>query len=257
MRISKFKYLAVTAILFGATFVHAQTTTTETLTFDGNQMPSGWSIFDFNNVSHDIQIVNQRLEIGQVDTAGGLARLIDTSGVTQIKVEYDANIANLFWGQGTSAMLTNDLLNATNNFAHLAMGKTGFGRDTMTFSSDYRLANGSYGLPYLNEVNPVVFGNYHMSAIFENGQISQTVTNLDTGATFSSGFTAAPGFLLSDMHGVILSGVTTTGPSTWIDNATITVTAVPEPETYAMLLAGLGLVGAAARRRMSVTSFKA
>jgi hypothetical protein len=27
------------------------------------------------------------------------------------------------------------------------------------------------------------------------------------------------------------------------------VTAVPEPETYAMLLAGLGLVGAMARRR--------
>ncbi|MTV40968.1 PEPxxWA-CTERM sorting domain-containing protein [Duganella radicis] len=29
----------------------------------------------------------------------------------------------------------------------------------------------------------------------------------------------------------------------------INVTAVPEPETYAMLLAGLGLVGVAARRR--------
>ena len=31
--------------------------------------------------------------------------------------------------------------------------------------------------------------------------------------------------------------------------ASVTVTAVPEPETYAMLLAGLGLVGAAARRK--------
>jgi hypothetical protein len=29
----------------------------------------------------------------------------------------------------------------------------------------------------------------------------------------------------------------------------VAVTAVPEPETYAMLLAGLGLVGFAARRR--------
>jgi hypothetical protein len=29
----------------------------------------------------------------------------------------------------------------------------------------------------------------------------------------------------------------------------VTVTAVPEPETYAMLLAGLGLMGAVARRR--------
>lgn len=37
-----------------------------------------------------------------------------------------------------------------------------------------------------------------------------------------------------------------------LDN--ISVTAVPEPETYAMLLAGLGLVGAAARRRRTAAS---
>ncbi len=43
------------------------------------------------------------------------------------------------------------------------------------------------------------------------------------------------------------------GASAWIshDNASFTfnVTAVPEPETYAMLLAGLGLMGAVARRK--------
>jgi hypothetical protein len=36
----------------------------------------------------------------------------------------------------------------------------------------------------------------------------------------------------------------------WVDSAnTLHVAAVPEPETYAMLLAGLGLMGAVARRR--------
>ena len=34
-----------------------------------------------------------------------------------------------------------------------------------------------------------------------------------------------------------------------LDNVSVTVSAVPEPETYAMLLAGLALVGVAARRR--------
>jgi hypothetical protein len=42
----------------------------------------------------------------------------------------------------------------------------------------------------------------------------------------------------------------TGGPSYGsVDINSITVTAVPEPETYAMLLAGLGLVGAFVRRR--------
>ena len=34
-----------------------------------------------------------------------------------------------------------------------------------------------------------------------------------------------------------------------VDNVSLQVTAVPEPESYAMLLAGLGLIGAVARRR--------
>lgn len=34
-----------------------------------------------------------------------------------------------------------------------------------------------------------------------------------------------------------------------IDNVSLTVTPVPEPETYALMLAGLGLVGVAVRRR--------
>lgn len=45
---------------------------------------------------------------------------------------------------------------------------------------------------------------------------------------------------------VVVSDANKTGQSV-VDN--ITVAAVPEPETYAMLLAGLGMVGAVARRR--------
>lgn len=37
--------------------------------------------------------------------------------------------------------------------------------------------------------------------------------------------------------------------SAFIDNVSMSVTAVPEPETYALMLAGLGLMGAISRRR--------
>jgi hypothetical protein len=53
------------------------------------------------------------------------------------------------------------------------------------------------------------------------------------------------------------TGFTNLASVTWADNATyhqfdnISVAAVPEPETYAMFLAGLGLMGFAARRRIA------
>lgn len=252
MRILKFSdaVLAVAVILIGATSAHAQTTTTESLTFDNNQLPSGWSFF-YAGPGNNLTIQNQHLEIGQVDTYGGITKSFDSTNAIQVKIEFDANIANVPWGEGTSAMLVSNPLNWSLAFASTGMNKTGFGQDSMTFAASYALSGSPAGLVYDQVVGPAVYGNYHMSAVFENGQISQTVTNIDTGATFSSGVTATPGFLLSDMHNLVLWGVTTTGTSAWIDNATVTVTAVPEPETYAMLLAGLGLVGAVARRRQS------
>lgn len=242
--------LSVMAMLIGAASVHAQTTTTETLTFDNNQLPSGWN-FVVSGPGNNVQIVNQRLEVGQVDTYAGISKSIDSTGATQIKIEYDSNIANVGSGQGSAAILARDPTNWRAEYIYSSMNKYGWGQDSMLFNSLAKLAGSPDVGLYSNVVSPAVFGNYHMSAVFENGQISQTVTNLDTGATFSSGVIAAPGFVLSNMHGVVLWGDTTTGSSAWIDNATITVTAVPEPETYAMFLAGLGLVGAIARRRQS------
>lgn len=48
------------------------------------------------------------------------------------------------------------------------------------------------------------------------------------------------------------AGYSGSGTHFAMDNLTINVAAVPEPETYALLLAGLGIIGAAARRRKAV-----
>lgn len=78
-----------------------------------------------------------------------------------------------------------------------------------------------------------------------DGYVGNTLTySVDVTST-----TAAPTLATFNWVGVtkvIVSDANKTGQSV-IDN--ITVAAVPEPETYAMLLAGLGLMGAVARRR--------
>ena len=55
------------------------------------------------------------------------------------------------------------------------------------------------------------------------------------------------GHLLTNSYGFLASGSSVGGYGSYSLDANIT--AVPEPETYAMLLAGLGLLGFTARRR--------
>jgi hypothetical protein len=65
-------------------------------------------------------------------------------------------------------------------------------------------------------------------------------------------------FVFNGVHAITGSGIKTlalnnnSGNSSWVFSVAsmeYTVTAVPEPETYAMMLAGLGVLGAIARRR--------
>lgn len=63
-----------------------------------------------------------------------------------------------------------------------------------------------------------------------------------TGISFTNGASAAGTYYLN------VTGIST-GSQGGLYNGAISVAAVPEPETYAMLLAGLGVMGFIARRR--------
>lgn len=93
-----------------------------------------------------------------------------------------------------------------------------------------------------------------------NGHVSQQIFVSDNaiGANWNS-LTAASSFdgagaagqpIVQNFaaHGRYLEIVANGGPS-WTALSNATVTAVPEPDSIAMLLAGLGIVGAIARRR--------
>ena len=77
------------------------------------------------------------------------------------------------------------------------------------------------------------------------------MTQAIIGATTSSfiGFVST-----GQMTSLVLSAVQPAATFLWptVDNLTLaTAAAVPEPQTYAMMLAGLGFVGFMARRRRS------
>jgi hypothetical protein len=96
-------------------------------------------------------------------------------------------------------------------------------------------------------------------------RVTESDINNPFGASFLIASASSEGYMISLVSEKVnagnyyftVSGVTNMSPYGHFSGVnsyggTISVTAVPEPETYAMLLAGLGVVGFAARRRNKV-----
>ncbi|MFC0166919.1 FxDxF family PEP-CTERM protein [Pseudoduganella danionis] len=79
-----------------------------------------------------------------------------------------------------------------------------------------------------------------------------TLGTYDAASTGWNAFTTGAISLAAGSHTLTFAGLNphnASDTSAFIDNISMNVAAVPEPETYAMLLAGLGLVAGVARRR--------
>lgn len=106
--------------------------------------------------------------------------------------------------------------------------------------------NVKFGLSYMGETGNVLYDSglqFFQSDINSSGwtQISFQAAAIPTG-------TKAVFLLLNTAVGPLLDGRVN---AVYIDDVQLTLTTapVPEPETYALLIAGLGVVGAIARRR--------
>jgi hypothetical protein len=84
-----------------------------------------------------------------------------------------------------------------------------------------------------------------------NGFVAQAGQSFDLLDWGTLNGTGSGTFKSIDASGFMLAAGTKLDYSQLYSNGTVSVTAVPEPETYAMMLAGLGLVGWSARRRAS------
>lgn len=132
--------------------------------------------------------------------------------------------------------------------------------NTVTSNHSYVWRSGAIGSPaYISQQLQTIAGKqYTLTFDVYNSATEQSFFD----AYFNGSGVYSFSNTVHDWTHVTLSGLVATGSSTELkfgarndpnfirlDNVSVTVSAVPEPETYATLLAGLGLVGFVARRR--------
>ena len=130
------------------------------------------------------------------------------------------NSANLGWGAAPSGVNALD--------ARFDQVLVQFANPTQLSSFSFNLDSSSYGNP---QASNVLFLDKDGNIIFTSNDYFQSTTT-----SFNQSFASS----------LTVSAVVLTSGKLY-DN--LTVAAVPEPETYAMLLAGLGLLGFVSRRR--------
>lgn len=90
-------------------------------------------------------------------------------------------------------------------------------------------------------------------SIFNSGGLSLGGTQLSSGAF--DAWTLGSNHLVADSYSLLVTGKVLTSAATSYGGSLV-VAAVPEPETYAMLLAGVGVVGLLGRRRNTASKNK-
>ena len=176
------------------------------------------AVLDFESLTHDDEIAY----VGySYEEDGFLVSNLNTSG-------FDFSVwgsSSMFFTGSTSMMNDNDA--GVTQLTQLGGGL--FSLSSITLATAF---------PYLTEDNVSVT---FIGTLGNGSTVSQTFSVADGAAqvfSFDASFTS-------------LASVNWTNEAMYSQFDDINVAAVPEPESYAMLLLGLGVLGAAARRRKS------
>jgi len=97
-----------------------------------------------------------------------------------------------------------------------------------------------------------VFYNGNFGGGFSDSTPNQSIINFDTTSQLYTGGESNPTFTLGTFSGINETCGTSSCAGTLKISAITPIAAVPEPETYGMMMAGLGLMGFMVRRKNSV-----
>lgn len=221
MKLIRIAGLVLATICLGQTdHLLAQDPTTsngfdEFLNFNDNLVPPGWTITFHGGNSQNAEITNQRFQIDQVDSYAALEKdKTLPAGSTQVAISFRTVVNDVYWGAGSQARLI--MQDGTNFLVNLQ--KAGFGNEQMEVSA------GQDGALAFDQFYPPDYGEYLLSAAFRNGHISFTVLKKGSITPLVSQTVSVRGLNISQLQTVWLFGVVTTGPSQWIDDASITAT---------------------------------
>ena len=121
------------------------------------------------------------------------------------------------------------------------------------FSLDLTGLAGSLDLTALLSANLFLGSGFNISSASFDGQSFVPVLNVTTPSGSADYWTFGPGPVTAAVHSLVVNGVSGNGGSftgsLGVSATPIAPPPVPEPETYALLLAGLGLLGFMVKRR--------
>jgi len=240
-----FTYVATTAAWCGAN-----------LDFNSAALPSGWSV---SLIRSGPGLANGRLEADPVDAGAWLlAPGAPTAGTTQVTVEFDANLVQIYWGMGPQVAFET--------------GSTFFAASSGTATYNFGLNKVTFGWqrgysPVENQTQPgsviridtlpFTYGTYHHRIDVTNAGSAYAITT--SGGQFVARSSVGPvsGFSIGAITRFGLGVYTTSDASFWVDNLRISCQTTQTAPTVALVSPNSGPLAGGTSVTLTGTNFMA
>lgn len=209
---------------------------------DASAAPAVQSYTVTSNTVTNAAVANGGLTFAQFDGSLGVLQ--------SVQIEYFSNLGSTLKVENLSKTSGSNIAASTSGVVTFTIGALSQG---LSYSGTY-----SKALPVYDKGNDYAGTSGFIDTITGSANTTLSYSDAGTKAAFTGTATST---MHGDVLGTAVSSVSGSSGNTrslvlpkFDAYAKVTynyVSAVPEPETYAMLLAGLGLVGFAARRRKS------